>query len=431
MYKIFPVEIGPDGRKKPILNDWATKSSNDPEIIKQWQEFYGKRIVGWGLPTGKINGIWALDIDCKDGVSGYETLKSMGISELPQTSWQQSPSGGMHLFFKADNPSVKYPTSVNRELKLDTRGDGGFVWYYSPNFNIPIIDAPDWVWNITNKRPKDSTPAPVTGNIIQLDPQIAMTTFNNSIEAILNAGQGERNHTLNTHAYVIGKLVANGAVSHQYAYEKLTEAALKIGLEKRETHITIMSGLGSGEQKPTTIDFGNPTPNIALPEAPKITPRDRWTPKFGTAQMLTDWSKLKKPQLFKDWSTEDIHLTSAIGGVGKTTIKLFEAICLALGEPFLGFECLQAGRTLFIIGEDSEEKLYASLGWMCKQLGFMEAGQEHKINAILNNIVIKRATDLCLVSQDPRTKNFIPNFDDLTKVKMAIVTGKQIGRAHV
>lgn len=423
MFKIFPVALGEDGRKKPISQGWESEASSDPEQHRKWIEFYGNKIVGWLLPTGKINGVFALDIDVKDGVSGFDTLKQFGINELPTTAYQVTPSGGMHLFFKADQQHIHYPTSVNREAKLDLRGDGGFCWLYEPNFNLPMIEAPNWVWSVIKKQnKKDKIEITDSSQIVRLEPTIAIETFNQSIEAIKNAAQGERNHTLNTHAYIVGKLVAGGALGTEYAYEKLKEAAQFNGLDPREAHATIMSGLGSGTKNPMVHPFADTPvePSIRIPELTVIEPRPRWTPKFGTLAMLTDWTKLKKPQLFEDWSTEDIHLTSAVGGVGKTTLKVFEAVCLALGEDFLRFRNISPGRTLFIIGEDSEEKLYATLGKMCKDMGLLKPENKHKLEAVINNVIFKRSSDICLVMQDPRTRTFIPNEEALTRVKEAI-----------
>ena len=418
-FKIFPYGLGPDGRKKPLV-DWKTQSSADPEQIRQWGAFFGDKILGYGLPTGSVNGIWALDIDNKDGKSGFEYLQSIGVTQQPYTAYQHTPSGGMHLFFRMSDNRF-HPTSVNTETKVDTRGEGGFCWLYQPDFSAGFSEAPDWVWSqVITKKKKDKSEV-LNSNLISMDPGLALEEFNASINAILNAGQGERNHTLNTHAYVVGQLVANGALPKDYAYEQLKLAAIKIGLPEREAHATIMSGISNGLDNPRTHPFGDgpPEPVFKIPEQglmPMLVERPRWTPQFGTIQMLMDWTHLRKPQLFENWSTEDIHLTSAIGGVGKTTIMLFEAVCLALGWPFLGFRCLKPGRTMFIVGEDSERKLYAMIGKICKQLGLMDGQHQHLLETIVNNIVIKRADDICLVAKDPKTRNIIPNPEALEKL---------------
>lgn len=414
MLKIFPAGITPDGEKVPLI-PWRDNASSDPQVIAEWQRKYGDQIKLWGLPMGEVNGMFALDIDVKDGVSGFDSLKSIGVHELPVTAYQMTPSGGMHLFFKYDPAHNK--NSVNVDLKLDTRTDGGFVWSYDPIFSIPLAQIPEWI-NKVKKVPKLN----VTNNDafktpVKLDPAISLESFNHSIEMILQAGAGERNNTLNTHAYVIGKLVGGGGIEKEFAYNQLMFAASRIGLSEREAYSTIMSGLSGGEQNPQTSMFGDIKPVIAIkiPEVYQPVQRDRWTPKFGTVAQLMNKSKLKKPQLFQEWSTEDIHLTSAIGGVGKTTLKLFEAVCLALGEDFLGFKCNRKGRTLFIIGEDSEDKLYANLGEMLEQMGL-----QSQMEYILTQIVIKKASDICLVDSDPKTRGFTPSNEAWEKVKEAV-----------
>lgn len=417
-FKIFPYGIV-EGEKTPLI-PWRTESSNDPNVIKQWQEFFKDKIKGWGLPTGKVNGIWALDIDNKDGLNGYDSLKQLGVNELPHTAYQYTPSGGLHLFFKADNQSINYPTSVNVDLKLDTRGDGGFIWVYQPVFDLPIIEAPSWVWSVLKKKPKEQIQNDIK-NVLQLDPGISLNRFNQAINLIRGAGVGERNHTLNTQSYVVGQLVAAGAVSKEYAYEELKKAAIEIGLTERESHHTITSGLTGGVNNPIQHPFDHkPEIAISIPDVPMMEPVRRWTPSQATLGELTDWSKLRKPQLFENWSSEDIILTSAIGGVGKTTLKIFEAVCLALGEPFAGFKCLKPGATLFIIGEDSEAKIKAMLGAVCKQLGLLEPDQKHRLEMVLQNIYIKLARDICFVAQNPKTRTFQPHYESLEKIYQAV-----------
>ena len=414
-FKIFPYTITSEGDKKPLV-EWKQESSSDPEVHRQWQVFFKDAIKGYGLPTGKINNLWALDIDNKNGGNGFESLNQLGI-QLPQTAHQYTPSGGLHLFFKT-NDDIHYPTTVNKDLKVDTRGEGGFVWLYNPRFDLPIIDTPQWVWNVIKKKPKDKNAPPTDQqSLVHLNPSISLDEFNKSIQAVMGAGEGERNHTLNTHAYVIGRLVANGAVPKDYAYERLKIAALAIGLPDKEAHITIMSGLNGGGNAPHTHPFGSTPPHPPSNFTPPIIEQPKYLATRPTLALLMDRSKLKKPQLFENWSTEDIHLTSAIGGVGKTTLKLFEAVCLALGESFLGFRCLRQGKTLIVVGEDTEAKMFSILGAMCDQLKLFDVGNEHKIQAVMNNIAIKRAKDLCLVMQDYKTKTYQPNSEAMQKVR--------------
>ena len=418
--KVFPFgHIIEDGelKKIPLVNDWASQASNDPKVIQHWRDTFRDHIKGWGMPTGAVNGIYALDIDVKDGRNGFEYLRSQGI-ELPDIAYQNTPSGGRHIFFK-HNPEFS-KTTVNRVTGIDTRGDGGFVWLYNPDFSKPIPPIPDWVPQIVKRHYDYTHPE---GPLVELNPAKAERDYQMALDKLRAAAVGERNHTLNLCAFTIGQLVAGGGIDANRAQADLAYVAESIGLSPHEIQATIRSGIGGGHRHPITHPFGSTPPPLppGASETPILPPGDaRWTPRFTTVADLKNWRKLKKPQLFKDWSSEDIILTSAIGGVGKTTIKLFEAVCLAVGAPFLGFECVTPGRTLFIAGEDSKAKLEAMLGRICQQLGFFDAGQEHFLESVINNVVIKRADDICLVAMDPRTRTFIPNQVALDKIYQAI-----------
>lgn len=419
-FKIFPCGVTPEGKKIPLIKDWETQASADPAQHQQWLEFFRDRIKGWGLPAG-ANGLYILDIDTKPGgVNGFQSLTEMGIV-LPDTAYQRTPSGGLHLFFQTNEYSGR--NTVNKELGLDTRGEHGFVWLYNPDFSRPILPTPHWIADAVSKRKK---PLPEThqSTNLQLHPELSMQRFNDAIAAIRNAPEGERNHTLNTQAYVIGQLVRGGAVSAVYAEQAIHEAAASIGLTPSEIQATTRSGLKGGAANPLSHPFGDAPPVPALsivapaPELPKLDAR--WTPRCATRQDLTNWHYLRKPQLFEDWSSQDPILTSAIGGVGKTTMKLYEAACLALGEPFLGFKCLKPGKTLFVIGEDSEEKLYAMLGRTCKQMGLFEPGQESRLQTVIDSIRVKFADDICLVVANKHTGSYSPNPDAIRKIMEAV-----------
>jgi RecA-family ATPase len=239
-------------------------------------------------------------------------------------------------------------------------------------------------------------------------------------ENIRNAPEGESNNVLNVEAYKVGQLLPSGSIDRTEAYNELFKAAKQRGKPDHEAFATIESGLKGGAKTPMTNPFGNLAPVLTIPEAPQVV-NGRWTPSFFTRYDLTNYSKLRKPQLFKDWSTEDITLTTADGGTGKTTLKLNEAIALALGEPFLGFECGGEGRTLFITGEDSKDKLGAMLGAILKQMGLMDGTPENeaKVRKVMNNVLVKKDSDLCLITKT-RDGFIKPSDEALNKVIEAI-----------
>lgn len=413
MFKIFPAYVNQEGQKVPLIKDWFNLATNDQSKIQEWVNTFGSRITIWGIPCGETNGIYVLDIDVKK-VNGWNSLKEMG-HELPTTLYQHTPSGGSHLFFKA-KPGVHYPNSVNSKLGLDTRGDKGWVAHYGfVNPGTPLADAPEWLSHLSPKKEE----VKATGESIGLSADIAFKVFNEALDNIRNAPEGESNNTLNIEAYRVGQLIVSGALQREFAEAGLFKAAKERGKPDYEAKATIKSGIDGGIKHPLTSPFSAPVLQIDMPIVPPAP--ERWTPTYLTRHDLLNVSKLKKPQLFQDWSTEDIHITTADGGTGKTTLKLYEAICLALGERFLGFDCKQKGKTLFITGEDTDKKIAAMIGAIVRQMGLFEESvdNDEKINTIVNSIVIKKDSDLCLIQKDKQ--GFIAmNKDALRKVMEAV-----------
>ena len=298
---------------------------------------------------------------------------------------------------------------------LDTRGEGGYIVFYGADAK-PIADAPPWLLEEARRVEYQHT-----GTIVKVAPEIAQGIISASLDAIREAPPGESNNVLNVEAFRIGQLVVSGAITKEYAEKILFDAAIARGKPAYEARATIASGLGGGSKKPIVSPFGEALPELTITIPPPPAPPGRWTPKHFTKQDLLNTKFLKKPQLFQDWSTEDITITTADGGTGKTTLKLYEAICLALGERFLGFDCKNPGKTLFITGEDTDKKLAAMLGAIIRQMGLFEEGigNNGKIQTILDSIVIKKDSDLTLIAKDKQ--GFLaPNPLAMTKVLEAI-----------
>lgn len=418
MFKIFPATYTTDGRKVPIaeMKGWSEKASNDVNVISEWQRLYGYKTKLWCIPTGPSNGLLVLDVDVKEA-NGFDTLKTNNLY-VPLTMSQTTKSGGKHFIYKYPADGRNYGNRAGFLAGLDIRGTGGYIAYYGTD-NTPIAEAPDWLLNAALSNEKESQPVNLE-DLVKVSPAIVQVIISEACENIRNAPEGESNNVLNVEAYRVGQLLPSNSIDRQSAFNELFRAAKERGKPTYEATATINSGLEGGSKAPLTNPFGNLPPVLEIPEAPQII-TDRWTPKFFQRYDLTNFSKLRKPQLFKDWSTEDISITTADGGTGKTTLKLVEAICLALGEPFLGFDCVAEGRTLFITGEDSYEKLGAMIGAILKQMGLMDGlpHNEAKVRKVMSNVVVKKDIDLRLVAKN--AQGYIaPNPDATKKLMQAI-----------
>lgn len=408
MFKVFPAAA-----KDHPLCKWKTESSDDPERIKLWVNLHGSRLKYWCVPCGPINDILVLDVDVKG--NGYETLKGL---EIPPTLTQKTPSGGLHYIFKYPKGGATYGNRVKFRPGLDSRGVGGYIVWYGETNGLPIAEAPQWFLDeILRNAPQESV-QPGAG--VKLAPDIAEGVVLSALENIRTAPEGESNNVLNVEAFKLGQLVASGSITRDYAADALLRAALDRKKPRYEAIATINSGLDGGGKKPIQDPFGAP-PAVSIPLIPPPPAVTRWTPQAFEHADLLNTTKLKKPQLFENWSTEDIHITTADGGTGKTTMKLFEAVCLALGERFLGFRCISPGKTLYIAGEDTDKKVAAMLGQILRQLGLLDDPQyAEQVQLVRESIFVKKDIDLCLVRRDKHTGFLHPDQTAMVKLIEAI-----------
>ncbi|HET6414326.1 MAG TPA: bifunctional DNA primase/polymerase [Anaeromyxobacter sp.] len=112
--------------KSPVLPGW--QHPRTPEQVRADFELAPEGAM-IGVVTG--NGLICIDIDCKGGIDGRATLSELelreGLSELPDTVRDRTPTGGEHRFYKVPT-TVRIPNSSNRlGPGLDVRGENGFV----------------------------------------------------------------------------------------------------------------------------------------------------------------------------------------------------------------------------------------------------------------------------------------------------------------
>lgn len=389
MFKFTPLN-----GKKPILTEWLNQASNDPTTLTQWAQ----STQDFGIVTGQ--GFIVVDVDVKDH-NGFANLAARGI-ELPHTLTQTTASGGAHYFYKTDK---RFNNTTSKIVKgVDTRGVGGQVKIYD--------------WSIIN-RYDEMTPLPGhIESLITAEPETTKKSnipvlFSNPekqldiiLDELMDTPEGERNARLFVKASEAkSKVVNNGQLQEDYVKDRLINIAAQLGLGQSETKATLKSAFRTTEVY--SLPF---TPSIVT-DMTGVGIKERWLPKKPTVKDLMNKSKLRKPVIFKDWSSRDITLINADGGTGKTTFLLFETIHAALGLPLWGFIPSGKFKTLFVTGEDDAEKLYALIGSICTSLNLNES----QIDEVLERVRIKKDIDLTLITKT-RDGFLIPNYAALNEM---------------
>jgi RecA-family ATPase len=93
---------------------------------------------------------------------------------------------------------------------------------------------------------------------------------------------------------------------------------------------------------------------------------------------VAEWAsaRLNPSCLVENCLFADVALLIAPGSTGKTTVTLYEAVCIALSRPLWGLKVLTPGPVLIVTAEDRREFLVARLREICLALGLDDAEQE-------------------------------------------------------
>jgi hypothetical protein len=268
-WRVFPCV---PGTKRPALRgNWQYLATTDPARIRRWWTRVPYNI---GIACGTSLVILDLDIPNHtplDGPLAGETPAG-GISTLAALARQhgqpypaatytvQTPSGGQHLYFRADGSSVR--NSAGRLGPcIDVRADGGYVigpgsrasggLYTTRNTTGPG-PLPAWIAALLQdrSRPPADRPLPVPGK--PRAAAYAMAALRDETRRVATAREGTRNNTLNTAAFNLGQLAAAGLLPAHQARTALTRAAAQAGLPDREARQTIQSGMTAGARFPRT-----------------------------------------------------------------------------------------------------------------------------------------------------------------------------------
>lgn len=113
--------------KIPSIKGGCKSATDDVAQVRAWWALNPKHNVG--IATGSPSrGLVVIDfdVDPDKGEDGYETLRTWEREhgELPETVTAITGRGGIHYYYRCNTPIA---CSVNAELGVDIRGDGGFV----------------------------------------------------------------------------------------------------------------------------------------------------------------------------------------------------------------------------------------------------------------------------------------------------------------
>lgn len=112
--------------KHPFLSGGFKIATTDATTIHGWWHTYPKANVA--IATGKMSGVFVIDVDTSDGKVGEESLRTLEekVGSLPKDALVRTGSGGFHIYMKMPDQVLRGSTSKIAD-NIDVRADGGYV----------------------------------------------------------------------------------------------------------------------------------------------------------------------------------------------------------------------------------------------------------------------------------------------------------------
>lgn len=178
--------------KRPIIKNWSKIQSNDETLDKF------KDTSNIGIIMGATSNIVCIDVDVKnaDGIATLEKLERE-LGELPQTVMSETPSGGIHYYFKYVK-GIRNRKNVGEGIDIQADGtqtveapsqiDGNFYEWVNSPFEYEVEEFPQkWKQYLCEEVDEDT-----------------LLLSNKPFEAPSEVEEGGRNNTL---ASYVGSLL--------------------------------------------------------------------------------------------------------------------------------------------------------------------------------------------------------------------------------
>lgn len=178
--------------KRPIIKNWSKIQSNDETLDKF------KDTSNIGIIMGAISNLVCIDVDVKnaDGIATLEKLEEQ-LGELPQTVMSETPSGGIHYYFKYVK-GIRNRKNVGEGIDIQADGtqtveapsqiDGTYYEWVNSPFEYEIAELPQkWKQYLCEEVDEDT-----------------LLLSNKPFEAPSEVEEGGRNNTL---ASYVGSLL--------------------------------------------------------------------------------------------------------------------------------------------------------------------------------------------------------------------------------
>lgn len=371
-FPVFPLYSPSEGDpKRPRIKGWQEQATTDTNKLcacwAQWPD------CNPGILTTDYV---ALDVDAKPDRDGYAALRALGYDPLQlagETYSQHTPSGGLHIVYRAP-----YPVRGGVDVLgpgVDIRGRGGLVVGAGAEFpggaytanDLPVANAPAWLLDrLQRAREKSGQPVEILKGV---DAQRAERRAVEYLESLPVATEGGRNVACHDAANRLGDLGVDPDAAVSLMVEHFRTAP---GLDHDEIEKTTRSAYNSREAAigylaPEILFSRIPGAAAANEDAPAPSSGDETRerrPRFkirSGADLLIDYPNRR--DLVEDLLPEQgVSLIVGAPGCGKSFLALDMGLHVALGRTWHGYN-VKAGSCVYIAAEASDAQRIRFDAW--------------------------------------------------------------------
>lgn len=200
--------------KRPLLPQWKEYSEKRPTREKVTSWFTENPDANIAIITGEVSGIFVVDLDSSDAEK--HAAEKGGFDGTPRVVTGR----GSQVYL--EHPDYPIPNRANRELKIDIRGDGGYVvappsihgsgrqykWVEDCSIlDVAPVKSPEWVIDFIKNPPKSEVKESkqMTAKVININEAAVKNDGNKFVDILRNGtSTGDRNHTA---ASLVGHLM--------------------------------------------------------------------------------------------------------------------------------------------------------------------------------------------------------------------------------
>jgi hypothetical protein len=364
-YKVFPII---ENGRIPAVGGWQQRATSDEAAIrKMWTEhdpvLNTTRIKNYNIGV-YTKDLLVLDVDVKKGKQGLKSLAELDTFEgVPETFTVETASGGLHLYFRPENPVANSAGRIGDGL--DIRGDGGYVVAagsvidgkpYTVKKASVVAEAPAWLEQAAGAPAQRTTSQKQVVELLDTAPalQRARAALEDAAPAI--EGQNGDHHTFKV-AAKLKDIGVSELAALQLMLEHWNDRCVPPwdheGLARKVSNAYAYGkqpvGVASAQ-----ADF-EAVPQAAFEALPQA--EDPFAAKAPDRPKLfvRDWDEIK-PRLADTYLVQKLLGEGAMSvvygesNVGKTFFAMAVAYAIAAGQQFAGRKT-QPGAVLYVAAE--------------------------------------------------------------------------------